>query len=257
MDHSYGHSYDDEHPWHDVDGAGEWRGRKVKRKRKQRLAAVAPPPALDLTIRGNGCRITQDDGLAEKIENGFHLINFFEDRFVLSDDDESEGGDDCASTCKSELVDGDGDEDGGKGVRNGTDVQTGGRTLYMDRYDVRMLIDDYSMIRRNRNRRPSNNNNNQVDMDDGLSKPHIDEINFDRFGALPEYREIFLGDNQNNGDDSDGKSAGNLDDQDGHNNKNSTAKQGAEEEPLTLTEEEAKCLPKGIVLVSSLIHLIP
>ena len=255
MDHSYGHSCDDEHPWHDVDGAGEWRGRKVKRKRKQRLAAVAPPPALDLTIRGNGCRITQDDVLAEKIENGLHLINYFEDRFVLSDDDESEDGDDCASTCKSALLV-DGDEDGGKGVRNGTDVQTGGRTLFMDRYDARMLVDDYSIIRRNRNRRPSNNNNNQVDMDDGLTKQQIDEINFDRFGALPEYREIFLGD-QNNGDASDGENAGNLDDQDGHNNKNPTAKQEAEEEPLTLTEEEANCLPKDMVLVSSIIHLIP
>lgn len=253
MDHSYGHSYDDEHPWHDVDGAGEWRGRKAKRKRKQRLAAVAPPPALDLTIRGNGCRITQDDGLAEKIENGFHLINYFEDRFVLSDDDEPEDGDDCASTCKSVLlVDGDGD--GGKGVRNGTDVQTGGRSLYMDRYDVRMLVDDYSIIRRNRNRRPSNNNNNQVDMDDGLSNQQIDEINFDRFGALPEYREIFLGDSQNNGDDSDGKRAGNLDDD---NSKKPTAKQEVEEESLTLTEEEATCLPKDMVLVSPVIRLIP
>ena len=253
MDHSYGHSYDDEHPWHDVDGAGEWRGRKAKRKRKQRLATVAPPPALDLTIRGNGCRIIQDDGLAEKIESGLHLINYFEDRFVLSD--ESEDGDDCASTCKSVL--GDGDGGGGEGVRIDTDVRTGGRALYMDRYDVRMLVDDYSIIRRNRNRRPSSNNYNQVDLDDGLTKQQIDEINFERYGALPEYREIFLSDNQSNGDDSDGKSAGNLDDQDGHNNKKPTAKQEAEEEPFALTEEEVRCLPKDMVVVSSLMHLMP
>ena len=257
------YSYDDEHPWHDVDGAGEWRGRKAKRKRKQRLAAVAPPPAPapDLTIRGNGCRIIQDDGLAEKIDSGFHLINYFEDRFVLSD--ESEDGDDCASTCKSVLGDGDGDGDGGggEGVRNDTDVRTGGRALYMDRYDVRMLVDDYSIIRRNRNRRPSSNNYvyNQVDMDDGLTKQQMDEINFERYGALPEYREIFLSDNQNNGDDidSDGESAGNLDDQDGHNNKKPTAKQEAEEEPFALTEEEVRCLPEDMVVVSSLVYLMP
>ena len=268
MDHSYGHSYDDEHPWHDVDGAGKWRGRKAKSKRKHRLAAVAPPPALDLTIRGNGCRITQDDGFAEKIENGFHLINYFEDRFVLSDDGESNDGDDCIvhahedcqmtmadclSTCKSVHEDG----AGGKSVRKGTDVQIGGRTLYMDRYDVRMLVDDYSIIRRNKNRRPSSNHNNQVDLDDGLTKQQIDEINFDRFGALPEYRDIFLGDNQDNSGDSDGKSAGDLDDQNGHNNKKATAKQDAEEEPFVLTEEEVRCLPKDMVLVSSSMYLIP
>lgn len=256
MDLSYGHSYDDEHPWHDVDGAGEWRGRKAKRKRKQRLAAVAPPPALDLTIRGNGCCITQDDGLAEKIENGFHLINYFEDRFVLSDDDESEDGDDCARTCKSVLIDGDGDgdRDGGKSARNGTDVRTEGRTLYVDRYDVRMLIDDYSIIRRHGNRGHSSNHN-QVDLDEGLTKQQIDEINFERFGALPEYRDIFLGDNDDN--NGSGKTSLDSDYQDGHNNKNPTAKQEAEEEPFALTEEEAKCLPNDMVLVSSLIHLKP
>lgn len=275
MDHSYGHSYDDEHPWHDADGAGDWRGRKAKRKRKQRLTAVAPPTALDLTIRGNGCRITQDDNLADMIENGLHLIDYFEDRFVLSDDDESEDGDgcvahadedgemtmaDCLSTCKS--ADGDGAD--GKNMGNDIDKRTGCRTLYMDKYDVRMLVDDYSIIRRHGNRRHSSSHN-QVDVletisirdkSDGLTKQQIDEINFDRFGALPEYRNIFLVDNDDNDGDGNGKSAGNSDGQDGHNKKKATEQQEAEEEPFALTEEEVKCLPKGMVLVRLLNALV-
>ena len=72
MDHSYGHSYDDVHSWDDTDGAGAggWRGRKAntKRRRKQHVtAAVAPPPALDLTLRGTACRVTQDNALAENV----------------------------------------------------------------------------------------------------------------------------------------------------------------------------------------------
>lgn len=260
MDHSYGHSYDDLH-------AGEWRGRKAntKRKRKQHVtAAVAPPPALDLTLRGTACRVTEDDALAENIERGFHLINYFEDRFIiLSDDDESddgciEGGDvamsTCAtSTCSSTLANA--DETNGQNTRNHTDNRTRPRTLYMDRYDARMLIDDYTTLRRRGSRRTCSSHDladcDATDMtlleligvrdrEDGLSKQQIDEINFDRFGALPEYCGVFLDDGKNdciNNCGVDQEDAEKVDEQD--------------EEPFKLTEEEVQCLPKDMVLVSS------
>lgn len=258
MDHSYGHSYDDLH-------AGEWRGRKAntKRKRKQHVtAAVAPPPALDLTLRGTACRVTEDDALAENIERGFHLINYFEDRFIiLSDDDESddgciEGGDVAMSTCatcSSTLANA--DETNGQNTRNHTDNRTRPRTLYMDRYDARMLIDDYTTLRRRGSRRTCSSHDladcDATDMtlleligvrdrEDGLSKQQIDEINFDRFGALPEYRGVFLDDGKNdciNNCGVDQEDAEKVDEQD--------------EEPFKLTEEEVQCLPKDMVLPSS------
>mmetsp|Transcript_13610 Transcript_13610/g.22663 ORF Transcript_13610/g.22663 Transcript_13610/m.22663 type:complete len:393 (-) Transcript_13610:305-1483(-) len=266
MDYSYGHTFGEEHPWYGADGAGEWRGRKAKRKRKQHVTAVAPPPALDLTLKGTACRVTQDDAFAERIEKGFHLINYFEDRFVLSDDEESDDGcivhrdgdmamADCASTSANA------DRADGKNVRNHTDNRTRCRALYMDRYDARMLIDDYSTLCRRWARRTSNYNSADCDVadsgrgrmpplesidvrdkEDGLTKQQIDEINFDRFGALPEYREIFLDDADN---DCSKSGAG---DQDGHNVKKAVEQ---DEEPLTLTEEEAKYIPTGMVLPTS------
>ena len=265
MDHSYGHSYDDVHSWDDTDGAGagEWRRRKAntKRKRKQHVtAAVAPPPALDLTLRGTACRVTQDDALAENIEQGLHLINYFEDRFIiLSDDEESddgciEGGDMAMSTCANSTL-ANADETNGQITRNHTDNRTRVRTLYMDRYDARMLIDDYSTLRRRGSRRTWSSHNladcdvaditlleliGVRDAEDGLSKQQIDGINFDRFGALPEYRDVFLDDGKNDCIKSGGvdqEDADKVDEQD--------------EEPYQLTEEEVRCLPKDMVLVSS------
>jgi hypothetical protein len=243
-----------------------WSGRKAntKRKRKQHVTAVvAPPPALDLTIRGTACRVTQDDALAENIEQGLHLINYFEDRFgILSDDEESddgciEGGDMAMSTCansaNSTLANADERKD--QNTRNHTDNRTRPRTLYMDRYDARMLIDDYSTLRR-RGPRGTCSSHNLADCDatdmtlleligvrdteDGLSKQQIDEINFDRFGALPEYRDVFLDDDKNDcikSGEVDQEDADKVDEQD--------------EESFKLTEEEVQCLPKDMVLVSS------
>jgi hypothetical protein len=232
MDYSHGHSYDDEHPWHDT--------RKAKRKRKQRLTAVAPPADLDLAVNGTGCSVLQDDGLAKKIEIGFHLINYFDDRFVLSDD----GGD-----SDDDGFDG---ADGGKTARNDRDIRTGTRTLYIDRYDVRMLVDDYSTLRRRGSQRPTCSYKDRVDLlglrdkEDGLTKQQIDEINFDRFGALPEYRYVFLGDGDGSNGDDDGDGGGNS------AGGKATAAQDAEEEPFKLTEEEVKCLPsRDMILVSS------
>ena len=128
------------------------------------------------------------------------------------------------------------------------------RSLLMDKYDVRVLFDDYSSLREHQPRRqnpmaskatcitdeaaPEEHLLKRIkatDMQDGLDDDLIEDMNFDRFGALPEYRHIFLI---------------------GQDHGTSSAEAGAKttvdetEEPFELSEDEVKDLPRDVFTVS-------
>eukprot|EP00978_Attheya_sp_CCMP212_P031810 scaffold121703_cov52-Attheya_sp.AAC.1 len=121
-------------------------------------------PALDLMVQGRSCRFHRDDTLAESLERGQHLIDLLEDR-ILSDKAIAglRASNDDTGTPQGERTD-----------NNKTPV------LLTDRYDARALLDDHDLF-------PVHS----------VATAPIDteanDLNFERYGSLPEYRTIFLG----------------------------------------------------------------
>lgn len=362
-DDDYGYNYDDEHPWHanshDDDGGGDDDGnhhyydctlnknqkrnvkRKLKRKqRKKRLSsqaeametatattttgATSSSSSFELAVVGKACRIYQDDEMAHKLDQGQHLINYFEDRLVIknkydedSDDNEEENDDGCYfvhyeqdTNTKLSRNGTSHDEKDDSNEGRGMDLcqddshrkqmmikeskvfsSAGGNrnknkkkkdeltpVLFIDRYDVRALLDDYesfrgpslSFRRQNAMLTLTNTRSNCKVEEQDEEDEHM--LNFERYGQLPEYKTVFLdGENEVSGSNKIGETSQRK--RSGHNEglgstaisestedaETSATEQNREkkdevkeEEIFELNEKEKRMLPDGVITVSLL-----
>jgi len=110
----------------------------------------------DLSISGQNCKIYENDGLASRIDSGAHLINYFETRARKR----QKRGDAAAA-------------------------------LLVDRFDGRCLLEEYEHFYKRKDRNGGSAKLYEEDCDDVSGG--ADELNFERFGVLPEYEMVFRG----------------------------------------------------------------
>jgi len=110
----------------------------------------------DLSISGQNCKIYKNDGLASRIDSGTHLIDYFETR--------------------------------ARKRRKKGDATT---ALLVDRFDGRCLLEEYEHFYKRKDR--NGGSAKLYEEDCGDVSGGADELNFERFGVLPEYELVFRG----------------------------------------------------------------
>lgn len=78
---------DDAHPLHDNETDDDKKSRTRKRRRPTRTAPVHVHVPLDLTISGVKCALHRNDSMAMKIDEGKHLMDYFENNQEVLDSD--------------------------------------------------------------------------------------------------------------------------------------------------------------------------
>jgi len=162
--------FDDCHPLHDdLDDSrvNDYRQNKIfqyQENSRKLLFGTSSTPDINanakkpqnLMILGRKFKIICDDVTASKLDNNFHLMNYFE-----------------------------GKECGDLGEQVDDNVSTPRQELWIDRSDVRSLMEEGSLFH---HKGDISNNFDIAEEDERLH----DELNFHRFGELPEYERINL-----------------------------------------------------------------
>mmetsp|Transcript_50656 Transcript_50656/g.59155 ORF Transcript_50656/g.59155 Transcript_50656/m.59155 type:complete len:217 (-) Transcript_50656:472-1122(-) len=137
-----------------------------KRKKKLPKEKLRPPP-LNLVVVGNPCRINKDDSLSRYFDSCKHLIDM--NAMNIVDDF---GNEPPNNADREENTDGNCSE-----------------SNWIDRFDCRSNIDALSL---ESNAAAESTSRSNFFLDDPEEKEVQDDLNFERFGLLPEYDEVFL-----------------------------------------------------------------
>ena len=175
--------FDDKHPLHDDEDEERYKPRKKKRTRPENCRRPVLPPPLDLTVVGRKCIIDRNEGLATQIDQGSHLIDYFEhyqqDNYTTTNDGEEAGDWVDITHCEKQHagVDVSQMKPERTGIRSACD-QGKKPVLLMDRYDARTLLEDLSEFESPRHI------HNGDDIDDCLTEEENRLIAIERFGDL-------------------------------------------------------------------------
>lgn len=218
-------------PWENHYGSGShYRGNSRKRQKKSTRQHQETKP-FDLSVNGKRCVFHSDDTMNEPIE-----------RYLI----------DCTQMITGEQVDADGPTGLKKHIEDWSDIihdpsngnyidgneqsaQKSSR-MYIDRYDVRNLLDDWSDLPHGIDPHRSLKSLESY-LQECREMNQDYELNFERFGALPEYEIHFLTQKYMK--------------QPPHNDEDKSKLEPNEKEPAFEIDEEFRdILPKDVVLVS-------